>query len=142
MRAAHPEVRFLVLGQAEPEKWDAVSEDEMARAADVVQFLGWRTDVPAVMALFDVFVLPSWREGLPRSAIEAAAMGKALVLTDIRGCREVVREGIEGHLVPVRNPEALANAIVGLIEDPERRAAMGRAARTRAVAAPTLERMR
>ena len=56
------------------------------------------------MALMDVFVLPSWREGLPRSAIEAAASGLPLVLTDIRGCREVVRDGVEGFLVPVRDP--------------------------------------
>ena len=56
------------------------------------------------MALMDVFVLPSWREGMPRSAIEAAASGLPLVLTDIRGCREVVRDGVEGFLVPVRDP--------------------------------------
>ena len=52
----------------------------------------------------DVFALPSWREGMPRSAIEAAARGLPLVLTDIRGCREVVRDGVEGLLVPVRDP--------------------------------------
>jgi glycosyltransferase involved in cell wall biosynthesis/ribosomal protein S18 acetylase RimI-like enzyme len=133
VHASHPRVRFLSLGRIEPEKWDAISEKEIADAERDVRFLGWRADVQDVMALFDVFVLPSWREGLPRSAIEAAAMGKSLVLTDIRGCREVVREGIEGHLVPVRRADRLAAAITDLIEDPDRRAAMGEAARARAV---------
>ncbi len=80
----------------------------------------------------DVFVLPSWREGLPRSAIEAAASGLPLVLTDIRGCREVARDGIEGFLVPVRDPRSLAGAIIRLLDDPELRTRMGAAARARA----------
>ena len=84
------------------------------------------------MALMDVFVLPSWREGLPRSAIEAAASGLPLVLTDIRGCREVARDGVEGSLVPVRGPPPLAGAIVhcSKIQTPAGR--MGGAARARA----------
>ncbi len=57
---------------------------------------GWREDVPELLSVMDVFVLPSWREGLPRSAIEAAASGLPSVLTDIRGCREVVRDGVGG----------------------------------------------
>ena len=80
----------------------------------------------------DVFVLPSWREGMPRSAIEAAASGTPLVLTDIRGCREVVREGVEGLLVPPRRPDLLAQAIGRLLEDPALRVRMGEAARARA----------
>jgi glycosyltransferase involved in cell wall biosynthesis len=84
------------------------------------------------MALIDVFALPSWREGLPRSAVEAAASGLPQVLTDIRGCREVVRDGVEGFLVPVRDPVRLADAIVRLLEDPMLRRRMGVAARSRA----------
>jgi len=80
-----------------------------------------------------VFVLASWREGMPRSAIEAAAMGKALVLTDIRGCREVARDGLEGVLVPPRRPERLAEALLGLVRDRELRQQMGKAARARAL---------
>ena len=95
-------------------------------------FTGWREDIADLMALMDVFVLPSWREGLPRSAIEAAASGLPLVLTDIRGCREVARDGVEGSLVPVRNAPALANAIVALLDDPDARRTLGRAARARA----------
>jgi len=84
------------------------------------------------MAVMDVFVLPSWREGMPRSAIEAAASGLPLVLTDIRGCREVVRDGVEGFLVPVRDPDRLAGAIVRLLADPSLRSRSGAAARARA----------
>jgi glycosyltransferase involved in cell wall biosynthesis len=81
----------------------------------------------------DVFVLPSWREGMPRSAIEAASMARPLVLTDIRGCREVVRHGVEGYLVPVRNPAALAEAIERILSDPSSGERMGMAARARAL---------
>ena len=80
--------------------------EAIERARDDFVFTGWREDVADLMALMDVFVLPSWREGLPRSAIEAAAIGLPQVLTDIRGCREVVRDGVEGFLVPVRDPAA------------------------------------
>ena len=93
-------------------------------------FTGWRDDVAELMSVMDVFALPSWREGMPRSAIEAAASGLPLVLTDIRGCREVVRDGVEGLLVPVRDPEALADAITRLLEDSGLRSRMGAAART------------
>ena len=99
---------------------------QIERAADDFVFAGWREDVADLMALMDVFVLPSWREGLPRSAIEAAASGLPLVLTDIRGCREVVRDGVEGFLVPVRDPRRLADAIVRLLEDPALRRRDGR----------------
>jgi ribosomal protein S18 acetylase RimI-like enzyme len=80
-----------------------------------------------------VFVLASWREGMPRSAIEAAAMGKALVLTDIRGCREVARHGREALLVPPRDPDALARAVARLAADPALRRRLGTAARARAL---------
>src|SRR3990170_1539115 len=81
----------------------------------------------------DIFVLPSWREGFPRSAIEAAAMGRPLVLTDIRGCREVVRDGTEGFLVPPRDPDGLTEAVSRLLREPELHRRLGEAARARAV---------
>ena len=133
VRAELPGVRFLAAGGYEPAKADAIPEAEVAAAREDVVFAGWRQDVPDLLALMDVFVLPSWREGLPRSAIEAAAMGKPLVLTDIRGCREVVREGIDGFLVPPRNSARLAEAIGRLARDAALRERLGAAARTRAV---------
>lgn len=133
VRADHPETVFLVVGGGDPEKWDSLPADDMARAKEHVIFAGHRDDVRDLLALMDVFVLASWREGLPRSAIEAAAMGRPLVLTSIRGCREVVREGIEGLLVPAKNPARLATAIAQLVADAELRSRMGHAARDRAL---------
>jgi glycosyltransferase involved in cell wall biosynthesis len=132
VQRAFPEVRLLAVGPRDPEKRDALEDEEIA-AGDRVIFAGTRVDVPDLLALMDVFVLASWREGLPRSAIEAAAMARPLILTDIRGCREVVRDGIEGLLVPPRDPTRLAEALVRVLEDPELRARLGAAARARAV---------
>lgn len=133
VRSLHPEVRFLVVGSPDADKSDAISGREIDRAVTDVTFAGWRADVRDMLAVFDVFVLPSWREGVPRSAIEAAAMALPMVLTDIRGCREVVRHGVEGLLVPPRSPRSLTEAIVRLIEDPPLRDRLGAAARLRAV---------
>jgi ribosomal protein S18 acetylase RimI-like enzyme len=132
VRREIPEARFLVVGEHEPDKADAIRTDEVAGARDDVIFAGWREDTPELLALMDVFALPSHREGVPRSAIEAAAMGQPMVLTDIRGCREVVRDGQQGLLVPARSPSRLAEAILRLLRDPDLRARMGRAARIRA----------
>jgi len=129
VRRRMPEVRFLAVGGPDPEKADSI---DPAEAGDDVIVTGWRDDVRDLMGLMDVFVLASWREGVPRSAIEAAAMGRAMVLTDVRGCREVVRDGIEGVLVPPRRPDRLASAITGLLRDDEERGRMGKAARARA----------
>lgn len=124
--------RFVVVGPLEPDKPDAIGEEELADPPHGVVFTGWREDVRDILAAMDIFVLASWREGLPRSAIEAAAMGKPLVLTDIRGCREVARAGVEGLLVRPRDPARLAKAVALLLDDPSLRARLGDAARTRA----------
>jgi glycosyltransferase involved in cell wall biosynthesis/ribosomal protein S18 acetylase RimI-like enzyme len=131
VREAHPGTRFVAAGPGDPAKSDAL---DPRRLREHVTFTGWREDVRDLLAAMDVFVLPSWREGLPRSAIEAAAMGKALVLTDIRGCREVARDGREGLLVPRRDPRRLAEALLRLVGDPALRDRLGQAARERAVA--------
>jgi glycosyltransferase involved in cell wall biosynthesis len=131
IRRSMPEVRFLAVGGTDPEKADSLPLPELDALADQVVVTGWRQDVPELLALMDVFVLPSWREGIPRSAIEAAAMGKPLVLSDIRGCREVARQGVEGLLVPPRNAERLTAAIGELLASPSRRERMGAAARGR-----------
>lgn len=134
LRSRHPHVRFVALGDPEPDKADGITEAELAEAATHVAFAGWRTDIDVVLAALDVFVLPSWREGLPRSAIEAAAMGLPLVLTDIRGCREVAAGG-GGILVPPHDADRLTEAIERLVVDPDERARRGGAARARASAA-------
>jgi glycosyltransferase involved in cell wall biosynthesis len=133
VRQADPRVRFVAVGAPDLEKADAIGQEELARAAGDVLVTGWRDDVRDLLAVMDVFVLASWREGMPRSAIEAAAMGKALVLTDIRGCREVARHDREALLVPPRDPGALAGAISRLAADPALRDRLGAAARRRAL---------
>jgi ribosomal protein S18 acetylase RimI-like enzyme len=133
IRSVRPDVWFLAAGDADPDKGDALAVDRLPGPADGFVFAGWRADLPETLAAMDIFVLPSWREGVPRSVIEAAAMGKPLVVTDIRGCREVVREGIEGLLVPPRDPGRLAEAILRLVEEPSLRDKFGGAARARAV---------
>lgn len=132
VRARRPEVRFLAVGESDGDKSDAVTEEAIDAARGDFVFTGWREDVAEIMALLDVFVLPSWREGLPRSAVEAAASGLPQVLTGIRGCREVVRDGVEGLLVPPRDPERLADAILRLVGDPSVRQRMAIATRERA----------
>jgi glycosyltransferase involved in cell wall biosynthesis len=133
VRERAPHVRFLAVGQEDPSKADRITHQEMRRAGPDVLFAGWRDDVRDLIALMDVFLLPSWREGVPRSAIEAAAMGKAMVLSDIPGCRQVARDEHEALLTPPRDDEALGAAIFRLVLDPDLRQRLGTAARSRAL---------
>lgn len=133
IRGRRPDVSFLAIGPYDPDKGDAISEPERDEASADVVFTGFRRDVRDLLALMDVFVLPSWREGMPRSAIEAAAMGRAMVLTNIRGCREVARDGMEALLVPPRDPRRLTVAIDRLLEDEVLRDRLSQGARARAL---------
>ncbi|MGH8874549.1 MAG: GNAT family N-acetyltransferase [Acidimicrobiia bacterium] len=123
----------LVIGPEDPEKPDALPA-ELIRGAETagVRFLGMRDDVDELYLAMDLFVLPSHREGFPRAAMEAAAMGLPIVATDIRGCREVVEHGENGLLVPVGDVPALAAAISRLGEDRGLRATMAAAGYRRA----------
>ncbi len=134
LRTTHPEVVVVVVGATDPAKSGSLTpaDIERVRAESGVIFLGERRDVEALYPGFDLFVLPSHREGFPRSAMEAAACGLPIVASDIRGCRQVVDHGHTGLLVPVRDPVALADAIGTLAADPVRRQDMGRTARVRA----------
>lgn len=125
-------VRFVIVGPTDSDKSDAVDAAEDADAA--VVFTGQRTDMPECYTAADIFVTASWREGFPRSAMEAAAMGLPTVATDIRGNRQVITHGETGLLVPVRDDEAIAAAVAELATDPARRATMSEAARARAAA--------
>ena len=118
---------FCWAGPEDRDKADALSAD-----LDGVRFLGEWRDMPALYNAYDVFVLPSYREGFSRSAMEAAACGTAMVLSDIRGCREIGQDGREVVLVPPRDPEALGAAVGRLVADPEERDRLGQAACTRA----------
>ncbi|MGH8872895.1 MAG: GNAT family N-acetyltransferase [Acidimicrobiia bacterium] len=118
----------VVVGPDDPDKSDALPPDSVANARSAgVRFLGMRTDMEDLYSAMDLFVLPSHREGFPRAAMEAAAMGLPVVATDIRGCRQVVEDGVNGILIPVRDPEALAGAILKLGGDQELRRTMAEA---------------
>jgi glycosyltransferase involved in cell wall biosynthesis len=136
LRDRLPAVRFAVIGPDDSDKEDALTTADVAAAtASGVCFLGSRDDVDWLYSGMDVFVLPSHREGYPRAAMEAAAMGVPTVATDVRGCRQVVEHGATGLLVPPREPDALAKAIEGLVTDASLRASMGEAAKERAARA-------
>lgn len=90
-----------------------------------VRILGHREDIEHLLATSDIYVLPSYREGVPRSLIEAQAMGLPVIATDIRGCREVVKNGVNGLLIPTRNTQALEYALQVLLENPWLRRTMG-----------------
>ena len=134
LRARRPDVQMFVAGPTEADKEDAVTAADLSDAErHGITFLGMRDDVEDLYAAMDLYVLASHREGWPRSAMEAAAMGVPVVATDIRGCRQVVDHERTGLLVKVRDPVELADAIAVLADDPHRRAEMGAAARAKAV---------
>jgi len=131
----HPKVKFLIIGPEDHESLDRLTPSELAQITQVVAWPGVRKDIRAVLAASDIFVLPSFlREGIPRALLEAASLGLPIVTTDSPGCNQVVEHGVNGFLVPVRDPVTLAQAIAHLIAEPEMRRRFGRASRRRAVA--------
>lgn len=129
------EVEFLLAGKPDPGNPAAVPE-ELLHAwvkEGLVVWLGHVEDMPALFQSVDAVVLPSYREGLPKGLIEAAACGLPLITTDVPGCRDVVTHEVDGLLVPVKNAVALASAIRRLHEDPGLRMRLGQAARQKAV---------
>ena len=134
LRRRAPRVRFVIVGPTDSAKGNALTAADIELAEDLgnVRFVGEHGDMPACYNAFDLYALASYREGFPRSAMEAAAMGLPVVATDIRGCRQVVDDGRTGYLVEVRNAARLADAVKRLAEDDEVRACMAQAARTKA----------
>ncbi|NQV43886.1 MAG: glycosyltransferase family 4 protein [Rhodospirillales bacterium] len=129
--AIDPDVRFVVVGGADPENPRNIDDRTLAswRELGVVDFVGPKTDIAEIWATSHIAVLPSYREGMPKSMLEAASCGRPLIVTDVPGCRELVREGENGLLVPARDPVALAFAITMLAHDPQLRSKMGSRAR-------------
>ena len=134
LRRDHPDAVLVVVGPDDDDKADALTpEVHGPSGADGVRFLGMRDDVEDLYPGMDLYVLASHREGFPRSAMEAAAAGLPIVATDIRGCRQVVEDGVTGLLVPSRTVEPLATAIGALVADGERRSRLAAAAGERAL---------
>jgi glycosyltransferase involved in cell wall biosynthesis len=133
-----PETHFLCIGDALKSDYDASKIEFQRRIAELkleerFHFAGLRSDIPDLLSLMTVYVLPSYREGMPRSIIEAMAMARPVVTTSIRGCREEVVEGETGHLVPPRDAVALARAVCSILADPAKAENFGMAGRRRAV---------
>lgn len=127
----HPKATFTLLGGTDPRNPSSLSEEEIAalRSSGEIEWADEVSDVRPFIAAADVVVLPSYREGLPRTLLEGAAMGRALVATDAPGCREVVIPGKTGYLVQVGNPVSLAEAMARLCESAREIAILGRNAR-------------
>ncbi len=121
-------VWLIIIGPEESEKADRISTDTFKDYGiqNRTKYLKARDDIPELLGCCDIFTLPSWREGFPRSPIEAAAMRLPIVATDIQGCRQVVENDKNGILVPLRNAEQLEIALLRLIENPDLRKQMGR----------------
>ncbi len=130
VKSLHPGTRFILLGGVDTNP-GGISQPEVQSWVDegVLEWPG-HTTVQPWMVQASVFVLPSYyREGVPRSTQEAMAMGRAVITSDAPGCRETVAEGINGYLVPVRDTDALARAMLRFVDDPGKIISMGAASR-------------
>ena len=135
IRRDHPRLRLLVIGEAlesDRRGGKRLLADPIRALGQTAIFAGPRSDVPALLSLAEAYTLPSRREGMPRSIIEAMAMALPVVATNIRGCREEVVDGQTGYLVPPGEAEALARRLSQLLADPALARRMGQAGRGRA----------
>lgn len=127
VKQRYPDTKFVVLGSIDNSNLGALSQDQLSMliADGIIDYPGQVDNVVDWIADSDVFVLPSYREGVPRSTQEAMAIGRAVITTDVPGCRETVVDGVNGFLVEKWNPEALAEKMIYFIENPEQIAIMG-----------------
>ena len=135
LKPRFPEVRFLLVGDPDsgnPTSF-SISDLNSWQREGCVEWIGHSSDVANILKKSHIVCLPSYREGLPKSLIEAASAGRPIVTTNVPGCREVVTDGENGYLVPPRDSFALADAIEKLLIDPQMRKTMGAAGRKRAV---------
>jgi len=131
LRERGSQARFWLVGNPDPGNPTSVEESELEswRSAGVVELLGHRDDIAKVIAKSNILVLPSYREGLPKVLLEAAACGRPVVTSNVPGCRDAIEEGVTGLLVPPRDARALVKAIESLLNDAKRCQDMGTAAR-------------
>lgn len=130
VKAQYPDAVFQLVGWIDDNP-DAISQQELDEwvSSGTVEFLGKLADVRPAIADCNVYVLPSYREGTPRTVLEAMAMGRPVITTDAPGCRETVTDGDNGFLVPVKAVDELAAAMVRFIESPELLGRMGQRSR-------------
>ena len=136
LKAKGRAIHFLLAGLPDSGNPAAVPKEAIQAWVHegILEWLGHVDDMPTLLSSVDVMVLPSYREGLPKGLIEAAACGLPLITTNVAGCREVVTHEVDGLLVPVHDAEALAQAIARLQDDPALAARLGEAAREKAQA--------
>lgn len=129
-----PNVRFLLAGPLDPGNPAHIPVEviEKWRKENKIEYLGRRSDIRELIGLSDIVVLPSFREGKPRFLLEAASMGKPIIATDIPGCRDIVENGENGILVPIKDVESLFNAVIKLINNSDMRRKMGEKSRKKA----------
>lgn len=127
VKEKYPETQFTVLGAIDPHNLGALTQSELDEliSSNIIDYPGHVDNVKDWIAKSHVFVLPSYREGVPRSTQEAMAIGRAVVTTDVPGCRETVEHGVNGFIVAKWNPEALAEKMIYFIEHPEQIEKMG-----------------
>lgn len=127
VKAQYPNTVFTVLGSIDKINLGALSQQELDNyiQSGLIEYPGHVSDVNEWIAKCHVFVLPSYREGVPRSTQEVMAIGRAVITTDVPGCRETVIDGVNGFIVPVWNSEKLAEKMIYFIENPEQVVAMG-----------------
>jgi glycosyltransferase involved in cell wall biosynthesis len=130
LRRELPEAVFLVVGSGEEEE-RLRAEAQTLGVEDQVILAGYRRDIPSVMAGMDIFALPSRNENMPQVLLEAMAMARPVVSTATIGVREVLEDGVMGFVVPRNDADALADRVLAIARDPERRTAMGARARAR-----------
>jgi glycosyltransferase involved in cell wall biosynthesis len=130
IRARNPDARFALAGWLDdnPDSIRQVELDKWLESGHV-EYLGRLEDVRGAISESSVYVLPSYREGTPRTVLEAMAMGRPIITTDGPGCRETVRHGENGFLVPVKSVSALVEAMQRFIDNPELAAEMGKRSR-------------
>ncbi len=135
LKAENRNLRFVLAGSPDPGNPASIPEKALLewQTSGLVEWLGHVEDMPALLAGADIVALPSYREGLPKSLIEAAACARPLIATDVPGCREVVTDGVDGLLVPARDAKGLARAIARLQDDPALAYRLGQAAREKAL---------
>ena len=130
VRQTHPDARFLLIGFLDPGP-DGISATELDSYTESgIEYLGEKKDVRSSIANCSIYVLPSYREGTPRSVLEAMSMGRPIITTDVPGCKETVLEGKNGFLVPARNSKQLAEAMKSLADDQRLRSEFGTCSRT------------
>jgi glycosyltransferase involved in cell wall biosynthesis len=134
LRARGVRLRVVLAGEPDLQNRAAIPADVIANwvREGVVEHAGFVRDMPALLAKAQIVCLPSYREGLPKALLEGSAAGRAIVTTDVPGCRDVVTDGENGLLVPVRDGNAVADALERLLTDKPLRLRMGRAGRQRA----------